>query len=133
MNLNPKYKIILIVAAVTLIAFLFLPYISIGPKDANIVDLFDMGLLDNLEFESVLTVILPIVAAIVIIVACFLNKEDLMFYSSIAGAVGLVLTFVLSDGADIGDIIEVIGIGFWLALIGFAANIYLTFKMRKEG
>ncbi len=120
MTMN-KSKAILIVAIITLVAYLFLPY-AFG---ASVFDLISAGIV---SFDVLLT----IAAAIITIIGAVKQSKGMMLTGAIVGAVLMLAGIGMSSDIYGDAIIEVLGIGFYITTIGFIVNIVLSAMIKNN-
>lgn len=114
----------LVAGAATLICFLFLPYVDFMGVSVSVIDLFgELGLLGWL----------PILAGIAIIIGSIIDNKMLMLVGSIVGAAAMILDMFVSSSKMLGaSIFDVLGFGFWLALVGFIVSIILAVTIKPN-
>ena len=114
----------LVAGAATLICFLFLPYVDFMGVSVSVIDLFgELGLLGWL----------PILAGIAIIIGSITDNKMLMLVGSIVGAAAMILDMFVSSSKMLGaSIFDVLGFGFWLALVGFIVSIILAVTIKPN-
>ncbi len=138
MNLDKKTKdmVIFIAAIVSVVAILFLPFISIMGQSISLVETLtagmDLGLDAGVGDFALLASIIGGAAAIF-----FGWKKDRKstMIASIVGAAGIVIFVVvlqvsLSEAASFGmkiSAFDILGLGVWLSLIAHVANIVLCY------
>ncbi len=123
-----KYKIGMIVAIVTLVAYLFLPVVSVMGMDISAFDLIAEG-------EIGFGMILAIAAAVIIIIGAVKKQKGMMLIGSIVGAVLMLVDVAMSDStySQMGvDITDVLGMGFYISTVGFIANIVIAAMIKNN-
>jgi hypothetical protein len=109
-------KILVIVGAVLLVVSLFLPLISVAGFGISFVE--SLQSMFSSQLISTLVWLAAVVVAVVAMVLSLLNKsyKQLALLAGVLGIVAVVLNIVTSG--DIGAMISILGIGFWLYAVG---------------
>lgn len=131
-----KHMIALIIFAVALVSLLFLPFITMFGQSVSLLDTIDAGGIDILFADTpsmMLTVAL--VGAILGIVGGAMKNNNLCIAGGAMGIVGQILFLFLNADSDygisVGDIADLMGFGFWLALVAFIAGTVFV-SMKKD-
>lgn len=125
-----------IVASIaSLVIFLFLPFMSFGAFDASLWDVITEVGFDALATSGGIgdiAIIISLVGGVVAVVGGFINNKAFAKFGSAAGVIGIVVFFValLMNDAPIEGILEIMGMGYWLGLIGFAISMGLANGIR---
>ncbi len=132
--MNNKYLPCLIACVVALLGYLFLPFVSISTFGIKV----SMSLMDIIseggglgDGDGTLPLLITLAGGVVGIVGSLLKKKGLALLGSIAGAAGVVW-LLLSAGADLGELLEYLGIGVWVGLIGFVAAAVLAGSIKDN-
>ena len=128
-----KNVVITIVAVVTLIAYLFLPFMSFMGESVNMLEMITESEGELFGSDAGIYILLTIISAIAIIVGSVLKKNKVGLIFSIVGTI-VMLAFLgaLGEAAGTTEIMELIGMGYWLALIGFIANIVISAAWKEQ-
>ena len=127
-----KYAPFLCVTAVALIAWLFLPFMDLGFETLNIVDI--LGEADISADLAFISIIVAILGGLVGIVSALMQKKGGATVGSVLGLAGVlvcIITFMDDMGMEIGDLFEYLGMGVWLALVGYIVALVLALKIKK--
>ncbi len=132
--MNNKYLPCLIACVVALLGYLFLPFVSISAFGIKV----SMSLMEVIseggglgDGPGTLPLLITLAGGVVGIVGSLLKKKDLALLGSIAGAAGVVW-MLLSAGADLGELLEYLGIGVWVGLIGFVVAAVLAGSIKDN-
>lgn len=127
---NPRNLICFGLVALALIAFVFLPYLDVNVGYASLdMTAFEVlsenfEHLDDIEDMSFTCICLIVVALCVVGTAlCLLKSNKLARVCAGVGALATIVPMLeLMDNlkADLGDIIDVVGLGFWALIVCFA-------------
>lgn len=122
-----------IVASVASLVFmLFLPFMSYMGFDISLWDI-----ITELGFDALTTsggmgdiaLIVSIAGGVVAVVGGIINKKMLAQWGSVAGVAGLVVLLIMMLMEEIP--IEVMGMGVWLSIIGFAISASLAKNIQE--
>ncbi len=115
-----KYTLLLIVAIVSLVALLFLPLVSIGGYGASLFDALKGG--TGIDIYTIIT----LVGGAVLIVGSIIKNKLLSILGSAAalGCLAYSLISTLDAAGSAG--LQIIGIGFWIAIVGYLVSLVLS-------
>ena len=125
--MQKKFIIFLVIAAISMIAFLFMPLLDVFGAEASMMDLLtDAGIDAILDMKGGFLLLIALVAGIAGIVGGALQNKGLASVISL-GAVCELIFMVLyymelaKWGAEFGDVLDIFGMGFWVSMITFVA------------
>ena len=127
--MNKKYVPFLCVSALAVIAWLFLPFVSYYGVEFNLFDaISELGMGEGF---GTICMIAAIIGGVLGIIASFIQKKGLAVTGAWIGTLGVVGTLIalMSEGAEISELFEVLGIGVWIALVAYIVSIVLASKI----
>lgn len=135
-----KNLISIIITAATLACFLFLPLVSFPVvKDTS----FSLAAIDGANFLALFgansfkaltgnmcsfAMLLNVAVAIFTIVAAVFHERKAVHLMSIVSVILMFVTYL--SGPD--GMLDMLGIGYWIALVGFIANVVYTKVFKKD-
>ncbi len=129
--MNKKYVPFMCVSALAAIAWLFLPFVSYYGISFSLFEAIDeLGLGEGF---GTICMIAAIVGGVIGVIASFIQKKGLAVTGAWIGTLGVVGTLVsfMSEGAEIGELFEMLGMGVWIALVAYVVSIVLASKISK--
>lgn len=121
-------KMLTMILAVVLIAGFFLPYLSMGPFSAS-----GFEIIKGAGKADKYVLLLPPIAGILLLVGALNNgnytpSRGILAILALVGALYLIVRSLI-ESAPIGQLIKMLGIGYWLTL---AAAVILVVYNPKE-
>lgn len=121
-------KILTIILAVVLIAGFFLPYLSMGPFSVS-----GFEIIKGAGKADKYVLLLPALAGVLLLVGAlnkgnYIPSRGILAILALVGALYLIVRSLI-ESAPIGELIKMLGIGYWLTL---AAAIVLVVYNPKD-
>lgn len=123
--MQKKFIIFLVIAAISMIAFLFMPLLDLFGVEVSMMDLLtDAGIDAILDMKGGFLLLIALVAGIAGIVGGVMQNKGLASIISLAAVCELIfMVLYYMDlakwGAEFGDVLEIFGMGFWVSMITF--------------
>ncbi len=119
-----RCKISSIIGAITLVFFLFLPFLSSLGQSANVADLLgEVGF--DFFFETDVGIgissLVIIISAVAIIVSGLMGKSTNTVVFSIVGAIATLVLII-----TVFDFLQFMGSAVWFTLAGFVVNFFVS-------
>ncbi|MBE7033052.1 MAG: hypothetical protein E7406_02375 [Ruminococcaceae bacterium] len=124
-----KWMAMMIIGAVAIVAFLFLPFVSFMGESVSFFDMMEGA--GDMSFEGILVLLLILGGSGLAAVGGWLKNKLYAFVGPIAAAAGMVYFLFISD-ANLIDLMDYWGFGLWLSLLAVIANVVLAVYIKKE-
>ncbi len=129
-----KLYLVFAISIFAVIALLFIPTIA-DTSEGRTIGYLAIDAFNEVDVVAAgIFLLLAAAAAIFTGYGAYVGDKNFALYGSIAGAASVFLAFIFlltSDFADMMDnVFDCLGIGFWLVIPAFAANIILSIKSK---
>jgi hypothetical protein len=125
-------KTLTIILAVVLIAGFFLPYLSSGPFSTAGISGFDFIKGGGGKADKYILLLSPIAGLLLLVGAAnngnYTPSRGVLVLLALAGVLYLVIRSLI-EGADIGQLFKMLGLGYWLSLA--AALVLALYNPKK--
>lgn len=129
------WKIIMIIAAVSLVAFIFLPMVTVSGYGMSESVSFFNAISGGGQMEFSISFILILAGGVATIVAGVKKERMIALIGSAAGAIGSLLEIVTSSSQfkqfEAMGVEASLGLSLWVVLICSAVNCYLSWKSEQ--
>lgn len=127
--MNKKYVPFMCVSAFAVIAWLFLPFVSYYGVSVTMFDAIDQF---GLGGSGTIFIIAAIAGGILGVIASFIQKKGLAVAGAWIGLLGVLGCLgSMGEEVDMDMVFEVLGMGFWLALVAYVVAVVLAHKIKK--
>jgi len=124
-------KMLTIIFAILLIAGFFLPYLSSGPFNTSGISGLDI-IKGGGKADKYLLLLSPIAGLLLLVGAAnngnYTPSRGVLVLLALVGVLYLVIRSLI-EGADLGQLFKMLGLGYWLSL---AAALFLTLSNSKK-
>jgi hypothetical protein len=124
-------KMLTIILAILLIAGFFLPYLSSGPFNTSGISGFDF-IKGGGKADKYLLLLSPIAGLLLLVGAAnngnYTPSRGVLVLLALVGVLYLLIRSLI-EGADLGQLFKMLGLGYWLSL---AAALLLTLSNSKK-